>query len=267
MRYNMHWLLEHEVFQEDENPLIAALKKLGVEHTLVKFGTPYQTYIQQMEDKRAVFHGSLQFGKQIRASWTPRQNTRVYCSLEKYECTYYYPRLGEFLLNSEYVMLPFGELMRRQFWLFNTLGGDALFVRPSSGYKTFTGFALNKSDWELELRFLKGMVNPEDIVVVAPTRNVKKEWRVVIVGDKPVTAGQYREEGIDVRESRVSKEVFDFAQMVLDFTQYRPDMAWTLDVGETDDGALKIIEPNSFSCAGLYACDYEAVIEAINKLP
>lgn len=263
----MHWLLEHEVFQEDELPLIEALKKLDVPHTLVRFGTPYETYIKQMEDKRGVFHGSLQFGKQIRAAWSPRQNTRVYCSLEKYECVYYYPRLGEFLLNSEYVMVPFGELIRRKSWLFSKLGGDSLFIRPSSGYKTFTGMVLNDLEWESELRFLKASINPEEIVVLAPAQDVVKEWRVVIVGDQPVTAGQYREAGVDVRVSEVPKQVYDFAYMVLDFTQYRPDAAWTLDVSETADGRFKVIEPNSFSCAGLYACDCEAVVKAVNDLP
>jgi hypothetical protein len=263
----MHWLLEHEVFREDEQPLIDALKKLGVEHTLVRFGTPYETYIKQMEGKRAVFHGSLQFGKQIRAAWNPRQNTRVYCTLDKYECVYYYPRLGEMLLNSEYVMLPFGELVRRKWWLFSKLENQSLFIRPSSGYKTFTGMVLNDLEWESELRFLKPSINPEEIVVVARAQDVVKEWRVIVVGDKPVAAGQYRENGVDVRVADVPKQVYDFAYMVLDFTQYRPDAAWTLDVGETADGDLKVIEANSFSCAGLYACDCEAVVTAINNLP
>lgn len=260
----MKWLLEPETFQEDEQPLMEALFRCGVRYTSVEFGTPYKDYIALMGNEPTVFHGSLQFGKLIQE--TPLHSVKVFCTLPKYECLYYYPRIGSYLLNSEYVMLPFGELGRRKNWLFDTLNKNgSLFLRPSSGYKTFTGLVLSDSEWDMELKFLKYQIDPEELVVVAPAQDVVREWRTVVVDDLVVTAGQYRYKGENVRIREVSKEVMHFAQEVVDFAGYVPDRAWTLDVCESSSG-LKVVEANSFSCAGLYACDYEAIVRAIDSV-
>lgn len=267
----MKWLLEPDIFQEDEQPLIEALTKFGVKYVSVKFGTPYKDYIDKMGSEKAVYHGSLQFGKLIQE--TPFHSVKVYCTLPKYECLYYYPRIGNYLLNSKYIMLPFGDLARRQDWIFNTLNDSnswhpnrSIFLRPSSGYKTFTGLLLSDTEWDTELKFLKLQINPEELVIVAPAQVVTKEWRTIVVGGLVITAGQYRENGENVRIREVPEKVMHFAQEVVDFSKYMPDEAWTLDVCETGVGEMKVVEANSFSCAGLYACDYEAVVRAINSV-
>ncbi len=261
----MKWLLEPEIFQADERPLIAALEDLEVPFVECKFGTPYEDYIKKLGTKPAVFHGSLQFGKQINE--TQGHCIRVYCTLPKYECLYYYPRMTEYLLNSSYVMLPFGDLGRRKDYLFDNLAYKGkLFVRPSSGYKTFTGLALDKKSWDEEWKLRQGQNNPEELCVICPGYDIRREWRTVVVGDKVITGGQYAERGKIVRNSDVPTKVYDFAQKVLDTTKYRPDPAWVLDVCEVETGALCVVEPNSFSCAGLYACDYKKVVEAVNAI-
>jgi hypothetical protein len=261
----MKWLLEPETFQEDEQPLMEALFRCGVRYTSVKFGTPYKDYISVMGNEPTVFHGSLQFGKLIQE--TPLHSVKVFCTLPKYECVYYYPRIKGYLLNFEYIMLPFGDLSHRKHWLFDKLNRKgSLFVRPSSGYKTFTGLVISDSEWEMELKFLQCQVNPEELVVVAPAQEVIREWRTVVVQNQVITAGQYRECGENVRIREVPEKVLHFAQEVVDFSGYTPDKAWTLDVCENSFGALNVVEANSFSCAGLYACDYEAIVRAINSI-
>ena len=127
---SVKWLVEPEVFQEDEKPLMKALLLSGVPYVECKFGTPYETYLQKFADgETGVFHGSLQFGKLIKQK---SRGIAVYCDLPKFECTYYYPRFGEFLLNNQYVMLPIGELERRFNWLYNNLGWSGeVFIRPT----------------------------------------------------------------------------------------------------------------------------------------
>lgn len=255
------WLLEHGVFKSDEKPLIEALERQGIQYHLCHFGESYDDIITKMGSKRAIFHGSLQFGKLIKQ--TLGHSISVYCNLPKYECVYYYPRFGDYLVNSDYAMLPFGELSRRTSWLFEVFGPDSLFLRPSSGYKTFTGLVLDRgAEWDMELNHLRYRIDPETLVVVAPVRTVDKEWRVVVVDGKVITAGQYRDRGIDVRVNDVPMVVTDFAQQVVGQSGYKPDFAWTLDVGETQRG-LRVIEVGSFSCAGLYACDYDAIVKTV----
>jgi len=112
------WLLEPEVFDEDETSVIMALKKLDVPHVVCSFGTEYESYIKKFaEEDCVVFHGSFQFARVIqqKAKWIPG----VYCNKEKLDCLYYYPRFGDYLLNSHYMMLPFGDLNRRKNDLFD----------------------------------------------------------------------------------------------------------------------------------------------------
>lgn len=257
----MKWLLEPEVFRQDSKPLMKALDDLGVEYTVCKFGVPYEEVLSGFHGP-AIFHGSLQFGKLIRSM---SSEIKVYCTLSNYECVHYYPRFGEYLLNSDYIMLPLGDILRRKSWIFRTLAQGSLFFRPSSGYKTFTGLVLSEGELEKELPFWERQMDPQSIVIAAPVRPISKEWRAVVVGEKVITAGQYRESGLDVRIREVPEKVLNYAQDVVNSVHYRPDPAWTIDVCESGD-ELKVLEVGSFSCAGLYACDYTAVIKAVNEL-
>lgn len=257
------WLLEPEMFQEDEKPLLNALVTLEVPYVACKFGIPYETYLDNFtEEERGVFHGSLQFGKLIQKK---SKNISVYCTLQKYECLYYYPRFGSQLLNNNYVMLPIGDLDRRFQWLNNRLSiNGKVFIRPNSGSKTFTGVVVGVNDMANFVRYSK--TEPEDLIVVATPAEIKKEWRLVVVNNKIITGGQYKEDGEIVRKKDVPNDVMSYGEHTLENVKYNPDPAWTFDICETTDGNLSVLETNSFSCAGFYACDCEAVVKAVNVI-
>jgi hypothetical protein len=261
MKTNVKWLLEPEVFEGEEEPLLATLTKLGVEYEAIKFGKPYEDYLKSFKDTDCVvFHGSLQSGGlyQREAKWIPG----VYCNLPKFECVYYYPRLGKNLLNADYIMLPFGELNRRKEWLLETFG-DNFFIRPSSGFKTFTGKVVTGETWDKDIRLL-GFCNiePEAIVVVAPSAEIVTEWRLVVVDNKVIAASQYKQK--DRQEP--SEEVWNYGQKVLDESDYQPDPAWILDVCQIKNGELKVVEVGSFSCCGLYDCDPEPIVQEVSRV-
>jgi hypothetical protein len=54
-----------------------------------------------------------------------------------------------------------------------------------------------------------------------------------------------------------------FARDVVADSGFSPDRAWTIDVCELASGEYRVVECNSFACAGLYACHYDAVITAV----
>lgn len=260
------WLLQPDVFREDAKPLLEAMKKLGVEHTVCQFGRPYESYISSFPGwNKIMFYGSLQFARILQIATT---RIMVYCNLPKLDCVYYYPRFGNHLLNSGYILLPFGEIDRRKDWL---LDAGSIFLRPSSTFKTFTGFVATNDNWK-EVKVLKLKIDPETLVVVAPTRKPKREWRLVVVDGRVITGGQYKDKGNIVRIKDLPKEVFHYAINMLDSSlydsvSYKPDPAWTLDICETEEGELKVVEVGSFSCSGFYACDIEVIIQAIDDLP
>ena len=257
------WLIEPEVFQKDEGPFIEALEVLNIEHAVCKFGTSYSQYIADFDkDACIVFHGSMQFARIIQAETRWKG---LFHHLPKLECVYYYPYFGQELLNSDCVMLPLGELHRRKDWLFtHVANGNSLFVRPSNGYKSFAGMVLTKESWEKELRLLSYKGLNTELAVVAPTAIITKEWRTIVVDNKVVAGCQYKQEGKTVRIREVPDEVMTYAQKVAG--KYRPEEAWTVDICETGNGDLKVLEVGSFSCCGFYVCDPVSIIQAINEL-
>ena len=58
--------------------------------------------------------------------------------------------------------------------------------------------------------------------------------------------------------------MYDFAQKMADI--YQPDFAYTLDLVIDVKGNVKLLELNSFSCAGLYACDMEKIVKSVSNM-
>jgi hypothetical protein len=261
---SIKWLIESEVFNDEDDLLIDALKEMSVDHVVTKVGKTYEEYINEMKSHEfMVFHGSLQFCKLIKmkTNWIG-----AFCNLPQFECLYYYPRFGKHLLNSNYVMLPFGELKRRKDWLLEKVGtNNKAFIRPSSGYKTFTGKVVSGHNWDRDVDMFGFRINPEELVVVAKPKEILKEWRVVVVDHKVIAATQYKEGEETVRNGTVDQSILDYAQEIVNDVDYEPDPAWTLDICETHD-KLAVLEVGSFSCAGLYACDPKPIVTHINKL-
>ena len=48
------------------------------------------------------------------------------------------------------------------------------------------------------------------------------------------------------------------------FEAYEPDTAWVIDIAMTKDMKCHLIELNSFSCSGLYACDLEPIVRCVS---
>lgn len=263
------WLIETDVFDENAQKLCDIIASQGMEfkkHRYVPFEEPDQFLHLFNKDDCVVFYGSIQFANQVKrhAPWIPG----VYLNTPEFECLFYYPRFGDFLLNRDYVMLPFGELHRRKEFLMSTLGEDnCVFIRPSSGLKSFTGKVVTSERWDREIdQFALYEPPPEALVVVARPINLAKEWRLVVVDGKIITASKYRDGGKIERQAGAPETVLNFAQDVCDKVKYSPDPAWILDVCETATGELYILEVGSFSCAGLYSCDLDLVVKSVSAV-
>lgn len=244
------WLIESEIFENNAKLLLDTLKKFGVEHQVWPFGRLYEDFDGC---KDTIFYGSFQFAD------IAKDRCTVFCNLPKLDCLYYYPRFGNYLLNANYIMLPFGEIKRRKEWIVSNFGNE-VFIRPSSGGKSFTGKVIK--DWDKDLRFIRA--DPETLVIIAKPVDIAYEWRTVVVEGKVIASSQYKTFGRVVQRETVP-EALQYAQDVLNTVKYSPDPIWTLDICLTNN-EFKVLEVGSFSCAGLYACDPEPIIHAVNYI-
>lgn len=262
------WLLERDVFHEDLDPIKEAIASAGMEYKEVRYiplGADNNFHDYFPGDACVIAYGSINFTTAVarEANWVPG----VWGNRKHLECTYYYPKLGKFLLNSDYIMLPYGELLRQKNFLYDSLEpylGTNLFVRPSSPLKTFTGQLVSRLRYEEDVKRLGFYdVNPEDVVIVSMAKAIDTEWRMVIIDGNVVAGSQYKEMGLTQIREESPIDVWDFAQKVAD--EYRIDDAYVIDVGLGTKG-LRLIEVNSFSSSGWYLADKPAIVQAAAKL-
>lgn len=257
------WLIEIDVFPEDTDPLLESLERQGIGYTATKLYDIEEGLSRYPGEDCVIFYGSLRTARQLRrkAKWIPG----VYYNIPRYECVDYYAHLGKYLLNGNYIILPFGDLLRQKEFLYESVGADrAIFVRPSRADKPFTGRLIYKEYFDKDVDGLGfKQMEPHELIVVSEPRNIKFEWRFIVVEGRVITGSQYKENDKVAIKEGYPQGAFDFAANIASI--FSPDLAWVCDVCQTKFDEFKIMEVGCFSCAGLYKCDREAVVKAVNE--
>ena len=139
-------------------------------------------------------------------------------------------------------------------------------MRPSSGYKTFSGQVVYKELFEDALEKMEFYSpNPDSIVIVARPQNILQEYRCFVVDKRVITMSLYKERGNLKQKEITDSYLLNQAQILVDIWQ--PEDMFVLDFGITKEGNVKLIELNSFSCSGQYACDLVKLYKTVsNKL-
>jgi len=127
--------------------------------------------------------------------------------------------------------------------------GKPLFLRPNSGWKPFAGQIIKNVE-----QLNKFECADSTICAMAARQYIETEYRFVVVGRTVVSGSQYQPD-----EAIGKPEAYFFAQKVVDAIAEPPDLVYTVDVCQLDDGTWRAIELNSFSCSGLYQCEIEKV--------
>jgi hypothetical protein len=252
----MKWMFESD-FLPGDHRLMAACKKQGYEVQLVdRYGK-----FSDVEAEPAVFRGGIHFY----LSFSRKNEVRYkivpgfYCTLSNYACSMYYPRFNRFILNRDYILLPYGSLPYSMDHVVKKLGYP-FFIRPNSGAKLFPGQVVQKQEQIDDLRF-NDSLKPETLILLSSAKEVNKEWRFVVCGRKIISGTLYKPHE---EEDSESTNAGLFAESVINSTDWEPDPVWTLDICSVD-GKMYVLEVNSFSCAGLYSCDASKVVEAVSK--
>ena len=185
----VNWILEKHIF-DYESEIVEVINSFDNSNCyvfddtdIVKFDFDRDIKNIFTEKDVVTFHGSFQRGLQIQryTNLTPG----VFITLDNYECFKYYPYYGDYMLNSDYFFVSLRSLLstsvkNRVFDAFNT---DKIFVRPSNGYKTFTGQLISKDNWDYEIDILTksyGGLHIDQLVMVSSAKKVREENRVIV---------------------------------------------------------------------------------------
>ena len=219
-------------------------------------------------DGPTVVYGCIEFVNQLkRLGYLKGFRPGAYFNLDNLKVSTYSPIFGDLMLNNEFLMLPWGEIRRR---IGRLPFGNRFFIRPDVVTKTFAGRVIdfdNPADNPEELSRYSP-VSDDTLCVMAPVKDILCESRHLIVNKKVITSSQYRYNNVlDIRTD-VHYLASDMAEWVADHV-WQPDNVYIVDIAVAADGEkspqAKIIEFNTFSCAGLYAMDTHKVVEAVSR--
>jgi hypothetical protein len=251
----MHWLVEHGVFGSGFD-LTAAAQRAGHEVTRWQDEWWATECWPQVGEGAVLFHGSLGNAARIhreRLAWRPGS----FCNTDAFRCSAWYGRARAWLLNAEWDIVPVDELVA------TPPSYDPIFVRPDSPLKPFAGRVIERDRLSLAaLDFGSYFDDPTLPVVVAPVRQVEREWRYVVVDGRIIAGSAYAADGRRALADEPTGEPWRFAQTVANDLE-PPESVYVLDVCQSD-GVLRLVELNPFSGADLYACNADDVVRSVS---
>ena len=262
------WIVEAGVFGRNSERLRAAVMGQGLEcyvvtqHTLTNNLGLLRADGPLTVDGCVICYSSFPMARfvQEQRSWTPGS----WCAFGNLACSTYYAYWGRYLLNGRYTILPGVEAIRQQDFLYEVFGESGeVFVRPNTVEKLFVGQCVKQDEFATAIAPVR--YNPTEMVVVAAKQPIRREWRLVVAESRLIAASQYFANGELAVMPECPDEVQAFAAEMLREVSWRPDPIFMLDICEAQ-GRLFLLEINSFSCSGLYACDLDAIVEAASHL-
>lgn len=290
----MKWLLENYTFEENLETIKKVITQQGMQYQICN-NLPFdreisiknqngqddtlQTFTDSIYNQPPMFaYGSIQLIQSLQRS---KFAVVTFCNFDQFKCSYYYPRLGKYLLQQEYAFIPYGELNRRADWILEKIGRQGqVFIRPDDGSKSFTGQLVSVETWDRDINLIGFYDLPKECMcVVAEPRNIKNEYRFVIGTDYPydehpqrvISGSCYKSNGklIDNPTDEINANLLQYVESVIADIDYRPDPFWILDIAETypqysSISKFHILETGSMSCSGLYGCDLNKIIQNIS---
>jgi len=233
----MKWVIQDGVFGDETTALLPHLR-----------GEVVITSTPQPGD---VVRGSVEFVLQSGGRWL---------TLENYRCSKYYPKITS-RVNDCCAWAHWGELKADGASSRYFRQEDRLFIRPDSGAKLFTGTTITKKWWRKELEIIENLpwskIRDDDLVLLAPAKEIVKEVRGLYHRDKLISHAVYAgEEG--------GGEIVTM-EYIARSNRWFPDEFFTVDVAFYPSGMWAILEFNSFVSAGLYDMDMSKVASAVES--
>jgi hypothetical protein len=245
----MHWVIQGNLFKPDTlKCLIHALRQLDLPYSLVEIPAGSTTLLPDVVPAgKVIAFGALKMALVCRAKgWVPGSflNANFDSSIWEKELPQHFLNAGADVCLAEAV--AFGTQETR-------------FVRPALDNKLFDGQVLSGAQWRA-LYLANSHAITGHQVLLAPVRQIQREYRVFVVQARAVSSSLYKMGGKALLSTDVESDVIDFANALAQLWQ--PAEAYVIDIARTEAG-LKFIEFNNINSASFYACDAQKIVSAL----
>jgi len=272
---NVKWLIQ----ECDEDPTVASLikevQKQGFELKTFKYDPrdAKRNWTKAYQPKDCVcFYGSIQAAYMIdsRASWAPCIFGQDGSGnlFKQYNMFYLMAYYKNEMQNYRGIFQPYQNVKDLYLsYLNRNETPPALFIRPNDGTKKFAGQVITSMS---DIIYLDSKCSPEDIVFTCPAVNpFPEEYRLVVVDGKIVTGSLYRKKGSlePIIDDYLPESMIRYSQEILNSKKWKPDRMFVMDIVYYPLlEKCRVLEFNSISTSGLYACDLEIIVREQSRI-
>lgn len=254
----MIWIFE----QGHEQKLLESVNSNGFKSMVL--GQSYYNIVKNGFDIPKIDEPSLLLGSLNLINRARKETNLGICyNWQEFLCTNYYLKFpSELMLNSPCLFLPYGLIKQSKDFLFDKW--PTLFIRPNSGSKPFTGSVVEYDTFDRDIQFDGGLskISENELCLVSSACRIMEEVRFVVVDGQVITGSFYRL-GNKLHYKRAMDSYIRIAQNIVNQCSFNPDPVWVLDLC-LSGGDFYVLEVNSFSCAGLYECDMDKIVQAVS---
>lgn len=216
------------------------------------------------EDRVTIFYGTINLRQ-----WVKGKVSAIYCREDDLRYHVYRskcPIAEEKWLNGLNITTVAG--LKNMYEALGAGQDISAFIRPDSGLKSFTGTVINsRAELDEEIRVWEYMnkTTPSELVVISPAESIVGEFRFIICNGEIVGESRYQKNGKHVENTDIPDGAKTLAEEVCK-AGWHPDTIFTCDICECRGGEFKIIEFNSFACAGWYAANPLNIVKSVTEV-
>lgn len=187
---------------------------------------------------------------------------------DTYMVSNYSKYLGEEFLNENYVIMPLSKLSDASEFTAELVGSfvsNKTFIKPNSGFKSFTGDCV---DYNEIGEFCRGLlqigVSENELCIVAPSRDIESfEFRFWIINNEIITLSVYSWDSLDNFDTiEPDEDMINYVNKIIKDIKIP---AYTIDICICED-EFKVVEINNIYTSGTYSCDLEKLYVGLRNL-
>jgi hypothetical protein len=251
------WLIQDNVFDEPfYDKMIDLFERLDMKYLTVK-SVPFSGEMipQPNIEGDVVSIGSYSFTNRCREIWSPGSWTN-----DNFDYRIWSNQWSH-VLNKPADIYKFGEVPKSD---------QPFFIRPCADDKLFTGQVIE--DWNKFEEWQKKVcdlgcyteLNYDSPVVVAEPCKIEDEYRFVVVYGELITGSLY---GLNKGYKEIRRgdnpDLWKFVEDRIE--EWRPADVFVIDIA-VSGGNFWVLEMGNMNSAGLYHCDVQAIVFAIENM-
>ncbi len=267
----MFWRLHTAIWGHQINEAYNFLTRLGDEVQIVTGSSLTMDPVPLINPQPALAVTTLQDARRQSGCFRGLCTPWLFYDETNYSVSSWLPRVQPSIpvLNRGGIWVPYGMLINLTDQLLRSVESydRKIFIKQDKGHKSFTGFSVFTELFHQEIKENIGYLNldPDVMCFLSRHQQLKEiEWRFWIVNRVVAAYAPYSWDD-DIPWSLAPEKILALAQDVAK-NAWQSDLAYVVDIVETEHGGIFVNEINAASTSGVYSVPIEDLLSAFRNV-